>query len=261
MNIPNIKGLSTTFKTVKSFVTANSPVLLTGAAVAGVVTTGVLSAKAGWKAHEIVLQHELEYGEKTTTQDKIKLTWLCYAVPAVTGATTIASVVGVHTIHTKRHAAMAGLYAMTTAKLDEYQDKAEEMLGAKKSQALRNELAQREVDRNPLTESTEVIITDGGSELMFDEFSGRYLKSSMNKIEEAVNNVNALINNSTRSAADLNEFYDFIGLQPIPMGSQLGWGGGDHMGVEFGSVMTTDGRSAVSFGFRKLPTKGFDSFR
>ena len=47
-------NISRSMKTVKSVVTANSPVLLLGTAIAGVVTTAVVSARAGYKARGIV---------------------------------------------------------------------------------------------------------------------------------------------------------------------------------------------------------------
>lgn len=76
-------------KTAKSVITANSPVLLVGTTIAGVVTTGVLAAKAGYNARGIVDEAEGKYAaletEKVelTTQEKAQLTWLCYATAGI----------------------------------------------------------------------------------------------------------------------------------------------------------------------------------
>lgn len=277
MKIPSIPNISGALNTVKSYITANSPVLLTGAAVAGVATTGVLAAKAGYNARGIVADEEMERvmlglspeacqeveaavnndDNRLTTEEKAKLTWLCYAAPAVTGVTTIASVVGAHAIHSKRNAGLAGLYAMTTAKLDDYQEKAEELLGTKKTQQFNNELAQGAVDRNGF-ENHEVIMTNVGSELCYDEWSGRWFMGSVSIIENAVNEINSLMNEN--GEADLNEFYDFLGLPPIPMGSTHGWSG-DHLTAKFGAVTSPDGRPAISFWFHKNPQEGHDRRR
>lgn len=119
-------NISSYVKTAKSVITANSPVLLLGTTIAGVVTTGVLAAKAGYKARGIVDEAEGRYKEEfdeefvvLTPQEKIQLTWLCYATAGISGAGTIASAVGTHTIHTKRANAMAALYAVTSNKLDD----------------------------------------------------------------------------------------------------------------------------------------------
>ena len=243
-------NISSSIKTVKSVITANSPVLLLGTAIAGVVTTGVLSARAGYQARGIVDDATADKGEPLDTVEKVKLTWLCYAVPAVTGASTLASVVGLHTIHTKRANAMAALYAVTSTRLDDVQEKAEELLGAKKTQQLKDDLAQKVLDRDPI-EDHEVLITGNGTELCYDEFSGRYFMGSIAIVENAVNEINrALIDDG---GADLNDFYDHLGLKPIQIGTRMGWKGGDKVDVKFGSALTTDGRPAIAITFRTEP--------
>lgn len=242
-------NLSKGLNTARSIITANSPVLLVGTAIAGVVTTGVLAAKGGYKARGIIDAHEIEGGEPLTNVEKIQLTWLCYAVPAVTGASTIASVVGVHTIHTKRNAALAGLYAITSGKLDDYKDKAEELLGSKKTQTLNDAIGQKGVDSVPFN-SHEVVVLEGGTELMFDEWSGRYFMGSVPIVEKAVSDVNLML--AEDGDASLNDFYDFVGLSPIPMGVRFGWSG-VKISPSFGAVSTNDGRSAVSFWFHEEP--------
>lgn len=242
-------NLSNAFKTAKSVITANSPVLLVGAAVTGVVATGVLAAKGGYKARGIIDAAESESVEELTVQEKVKLTWLCYAAPALTGASAVASVVGVHTIHTKRHAALAGLYAVTSTKLDDYREKAEEMLGGKKIQELNNAVGQKGIDRGPSGDH-EVLMLEEGTELCYDDWSGRYFMGSVNIIERGINEVNRLLMDD--GDATLNDFYDYIGLPPITMGQDYGWSG-SRIEARFGAVNTKDGRSAVSFWFDKQP--------
>jgi hypothetical protein len=173
-------------------------------------------------------------------------------VPAVTGASTIASVVGVHTIHNKRHAALAGLYAVTSDKLDDYREKAEELLGPKKTQQFNNELAQKEVDRNPI-DNHEVLITGNGNELCYDEWSGRYFMGSFSVIDKAIDQINLQLVES--GDATLNDFYDYVGLPPIQAGTDVGWSGKK---IEWrpGSVLTSDERSAISVSFRDAPKQG-----
>lgn len=273
-------NLSSTINAVKSVITANSPALLVGTAVAGVVATGVLSVRAGWKARGIVeaeawkrvSEAEMEaavseearvaYEERTavrkarrdafneiTLQEKAKLVWPCFVPPILTGASTIASVAGVHLIHTKRHAAFSGLYAVTSTKLDDYREKAEELLGNNKTQTLNNEHGQRSVDRNPI-EDNEVIITGNGTELFYDDWSGRYFQSSMGLVESAINEVNRQLIDEGDAA--LNDFYERVGLSPIPMGNRFGWSGQKVEG-RFGAVTTSDGRSAISVWFHQEP--------
>lgn len=245
-------NLSSALRTTKSVITANSPVLLATAAIAGVVTTGILAAKGGYKARGIVDDHRAETGTEPTPMEVAKLTWLCYAVPAVTGASTIASVLGVHLIHTKRHAALAGLYVAATGKLDDYREEAEKLLGPKKSQELTNVISQKTVDAaGGDMINNEVIVTPGGTELCYDEWSGRYFHGSLPAIEKAIAHVNLLL--ARDGDACVNEFYDHLGLPPTQIG-QLGWSGASQISGRFGTVTSADGRSAISFSFHEEPT-------
>lgn len=236
-------------KAGKALITANSPILLVGAAIAGVVTTGVLAAKGGYKARGIIDEAELLSPEPLTQADKARLTWLCYAAPAVTGVSTIASVVGVHWIHNKRNAALAGLYAVTSGKLDDMREEAEKMLGTKKTQALNDALAQKAIDKNPV-ENNEVIILDEPSSLCMDKQSGRYFMGSVPKIEKAVAAINLQIVED--GDASLNDFYELLGLPSIPIGERFGWNT-NKIDAEFGSGITSDGRTAVVVDFRTEP--------
>jgi hypothetical protein len=253
-------NISSAIKTAKTVITANSPVLLVGTAIAGVVTTGVLAAKAGYKARgiidEAVSDREAEGLEpvELTLQEKASLTWLCYASPVLTGASTIAAVVGVHTIHTKRHTAMAGLYAITSTKLDDYQEKAEELLGPKKSQVLRDDVAQKAVDRHPINEE-DIILTGKGTEIMIDEWTGRSYYGSVAVVESAINEINRrLIDNDD---VDLNDYYELLGLPEVKSGDDFGWSG-SKISAKFGGVVLADGRSAISTYFHQAPKRGLD---
>lgn len=244
-------------KTCKNVITANSPVLLLGTAIAGVVGTGVLAAKGGYKARGIIDNFEETEVREATTQEKIQLTWLCYAAPVLTGASAIASATGVHYIHTKRFAAMAGFYAVTANKLDDYQEKAEEMLGAKKSQALNDAVTQKSLDRNgPKNEFHDVVILEGGTELARCEFSERYAMASVPIIERAVAEGNLAIKENGHCS--LNDFHAYLGLSPSILGDNVGWGGEDRINVRFSNGdLAPDGRPCISFAFRNQPQEGY----
>lgn len=251
----NKLNFNRSLRTVKSVITANSPVLLVGATITGVVATGVLSAKAGYKARGIVDAAQAEKGpdaEPLTLQEKTQLTWLCYAVPAVTGVSTVASCLGVHFIHTKRHAAIAGLYAVTAGKLDDYKDEIESALGIKKQQEFNDRMAQKSADGSPLI-NNEVVMTQNGTELCYDDWTGRWFHSNMNSIAGVVNEVNAIL--IDEGELDLNTFYDRLGLTNIPMGTDFGW---QHsktgkLSLIYGNITAPDGRPAIAISFRDAP--------
>lgn len=265
-----MKNLSSYVNTAKNVITANSPVLLVGAAITGVASTAYFAAKGGYKARGIVDEARMrsvaspeppfdtffEYHEtfvqnapELDLKEKALLTWPCYAIPALTAVGTCASVIGVHVIHTKRYAALSALYAIGMDKLDEMRQSAEELLGPKKSQELNNRIAQANVDRDPVQDH-EVIILEGGTTLMHDDLSGRWFMGSHAIVEKAVGEINLML--AENGDASLNDFYDFVGLKPIPLGQNVGWSGA-RISPQFGSANTADGRSAVSYWFLEAP--------
>lgn len=251
----NKLNFNRSLRTVKSVITANSPVLLVGATITGIVATGVLSAKAGYKARGIVDAAQAEKGpdaEPLTLQEKTQLTWLCYAVPAVTGVSTVASCMGVHFIHTKRHAALAGLYAVTAGKLDDYKDEIESALGVKKQQEFNDRMAQKSADGSPLI-NNEVVMTENGTELCYEEFTGRWFHSNMNNIATALNDCNGIL--IDEGELDLNTVYDRLGLPNTIIGTDFGWQHSNtgKLAFIYGSVNAPDGRPAIAISFRDEP--------
>ena len=247
-------NLNRGLKTVKSVITANSPVLLVGATITGVVATGVLAARGGYKARGIVDAAQAEKGPENplTTQEKVQLTWLCYAPAALAGAGSISSCLGVHFVHTKRFAELAGLYAVTSGKLDNMKDEVEEMLTGKKKQDLDDRLAQKSADNSGFV-NNEVVITQTGTELCYDDWTGRWFTSNMNAISAAVNEANALL--IDEGELDLNTFYDRLGITNIPMGTDFGW---QHsktgkLSLIYGNITAPDGRPAIAISFRDAP--------
>lgn len=241
--------ISSTINKAKRAITAQSPVLLAGTAVVGIISTAILSARAGYKARTYIDAVEIEKGESISTAEKVGLTWLCYIPATIAATAATASVVGAHVIHNKRNAALAGLYAVGMAKLDDYQEKAEELLGPKKSQETRDDVAQKAYERGP--DAHEVVIVGDGTDLAYDEWSGRVLKdTSVATIENVVNIVNRHLLDG--DDVSVNEVYDHLGLGPVMAGEGMGWSGAT-IEAKFGTVMTPNGKPAISFWFRPAP--------
>lgn len=254
-------NLSNALKTAKNVITANSPQLLVGTAIVGVVTTGVLAAKGGYKARGVIDEAESERDTPLNFQEKAQLTWLCFAPSVLTGASTIAATVGVHTIHTKRHAALAGLYAIGASKSDELQAKAEELLGAKKSQLLEDHLAQKAVDRDFEQRGEEflnheVIVTGKGEQLCREDFTGRYFDGSLNSIESAVNDLNAIL---LDGPADMNNLFDYLGIEPSAAGEVFGWKPKTKVMVKPGSALTPKGKAVINVRFHPAATTSYEN--
>ena len=136
-------------KNLGGVISKNSPHILTGIGCAGVVSTAVLAVKATPKA-TIILEKEEEYRERKrlqslTKMEKVRLTWKCYIPAAVTGVCSAACIIGASSISARRNAALVTAYTISETALKEYKDKAVEVVGPKKEQAIRDAVAKEQL--------------------------------------------------------------------------------------------------------------------
>lgn len=216
-------------KKVSHTLNKNSPTILTGLGVAGLVSTVVLAVKGTIKARDLYAQeidwryNNFEGAEEVpfpTPQEVIELTWKEYIPTAVMGAMTIACMIGSNHISMRRNAALASLFSITETTLREYQTKVVETIGEKKEEKIQSEIAQDKLDANPIENST-VIITGDGDFPCYDMFSGRYFLSTIDKIIKAQNEFNQQLNRD--GWRSINHFYDLLGLDDIELGEDMGW--------------------------------------
>lgn len=247
----------------------NSTTILTGIGVAGTVTTAVLTGRATFKAAYIIHKESLQRtpGDEPvgsdfaglpdlTTSEKIKLVWPQY-IPAVgVGALTIGAIVYSNRLSAKETAAMAAAYSMSDKTFQEYKEKVQEKLGQKREEAIRDEVAQERINRNPPGERT-IIITGGGDVLCYDVVTDRYFNSTVENIKKAENLVNGEI--VSYDAVPLSRFYDAIGLRPTPYTEEIGWNLDNRCEVQFSTVLSPDQRPCISIDFARYPKPNFDT--
>lgn len=245
---------STVIRQATHILKENSPVILTGCAAAGVVTTAIFAVKATPKACEIIEGEGLE--DKV---DIVKATWKLYIPAIASGVVTIACIVGANHISLKRSAALASLYSLSEATLKEYQDKVVEKIGEKKEQEVRDEIAQDRVRKNPQGENP-VILTGRGEVLCLDSISGRYFKSDIEKIRKTVNDLNVNLNKDF--FIPVNDLYYELGLPGIKLGEMIGWRLPNLIEVDFSTQLTDDGTPCLVMDFPLYPEyDGGDSWR
>lgn len=221
----NKHALSKLTRDIRLSLSKHSPEILIGFGIAGMVTTTVLAVKATPKALQLinVRKEELQV-DSLTPMETVKTTWKCYIPAAVTGAASIACVVGSNSVNAKRNAALATAYKLSETAFTEYRDKVVETIGEKKEHVIRDKVSEEQIKANPINK-TEVVVTGKGQTLCFDPLSSRYFYSDLEKIKRAVNKLNYEINTSPfcNQGVTLNDFYDEIGLSGTMTGDSLGW--------------------------------------
>ena len=247
MNLSNItKSIRTTLK-------KRSPEILTGIGIAGMIATTVMAVQATPKALVLIEERKeaLEVEELAITET-IKAAWKCYIPTAVTGALSIACIVGASSVNARRNAAIATAYTLSETAMREYKDKVIETIGEKKEQSVRDAIAKDRIDKNPVTKN-KVVITEKGNTLCYDSISGRYFKSDIEKLKGAINELNRQMLND--GSVSLNDFYYEIGLDNIKIGDDLGWDTRQEELIElnFSSQLADDGTPCLVLDFAIAP--------
>ena len=221
----NSKALAGVARNVRMSLSKHSPEILIGLGVTGMVTTTVLAVKATPKALQLMekRKRELEV-EKLTPIETVKTTWKCYVPAAISGATSIACIVGSNSVNARRNAALATAYKISESAFTEYRNAVVETVGEKKERIVHDKLATKHISENPINR-TEVIVTGKGKTLFLDPLSHRYFYTSVQKIDDAINKLNYEINTAAfmTDGVTLNMFYDEIGLPGTMTGDNLGW--------------------------------------
>lgn len=239
-------GLSTFMQGAQKFLVKYSPEILTGIGITGMATTTVLAVRATPKA--LAILEEKYPNEKPRAIPVIKATWKCYLPAAITGVTSVACIIGASSVHTRRNAALATVYQISQTALTEYKDKVKEVIGEKKEQVVRDELAKDKVASNPVS-NAPIIATGIGGTLCLDYYSGRYFYSDIDKIKIAVAELNRTM--VLDDYISLNTLYIDLGLDPVPIGEEVGWTVSDgKIELDFSAQIADDGKTpciVVSF--------------
>jgi hypothetical protein len=262
VKIPNLSFVGNAAKLGKAFVLANRPELLLGASITATIGAVVMAAKGGYEAGQKVMEEDFNRDiagvEKTNVKEKIQLTWMCYMPAAITTVGALTSTTGLHMVHVKEKkllatAAMAACEQLENKKAIELANK----IGLISDDEER-EILEKRAERNG-DGMAPIMHTDGEVEELYlvrDQWSGRDIWSNKNRIEEAVNELNGVINSA--GDVDLNTFYTYAGFGMIPQGEVMGWGGETLVTLKWETpTVRDDGRPVVPFTFRTKPKEGF----
>ena len=209
------------FKSTRTFLGKHSPEILTGIGITGMISTTILAVKATPKAMKLIdiKKKELDTDELTVIET-VKTAWKPYIPAMLVGLASTTCLIGASSTNYKRNAALASAYALSERTLTRYRDKVIDTIGERKEQQIREKIAQDEIDEKKLSNS-QVIVTSNGETLCMDTMSGRYFKSDIETIKQAVNKLNRRL--VYENYISLNEFYGEIGLDDVKNGTLLGW--------------------------------------
>lgn len=229
----------------------NSPHLLAGAAVCGVIGTTVLAVKATPKALEMIQEAETD-----EPKEIVKLVWKQYLPACVVGSVTIACIIGVDVIHNHRGAVLAGLYSLSENAMKEYQEKVIEKIGKNKDREIKDEIAKDKLKNNPDI-NKEIYLTGSGDVLCFDAISGRYFRSDYEKIRKVQNDLNHQL--LTEMWISLNDVYYELGLEPVKYGTLMGWNVDEKIDFDFSTQFSENHQPCLVLDYEVGPRYNYDA--
>ena len=215
-----MKGLAIFFK-------KNSATILTITGTVGVVATSILTAKAAVKASKIIEEAEQEKGEKLTVRESVETVWTMFVPPVVAGVSTIACIFGANILNKRQQASLISAYALIENSYKEYKAKLKELYGEEAHNNIIDAIAAKKCEDvyisagNLESAYNQEIESDTEPRLFYDEYSGRYFESTIEKVLLAEYHLNR--NYILRGFARLNDFYEFLGLEQIDYDEAVGW--------------------------------------
>lgn len=251
----NKSDVSKFFNGAKVSMEKNAPAILIGLAILSGGTAVVLAIKDTPKALKRIEDKKQETGvDKLTPWETVKTTWPCYVPTALAFTFAAGCAVGSQSIHAKRHAALATAYKISETALVEYRDKVVETIGEKKEQAVRDKVAQEQINKMPLVPEN-ITYTDKGSSLFLDPLSNRYFVSDKQVLHAAENKLNKKMMQSICGSTSLNDFYVEIGLEPVDdsVGYTLGWNADYQIDLNIRPGETKDERPCFVLGHFNWP--------
>lgn len=247
----------------------NSPTILIGVGVVGVVGTVVLASRATLKVSEKVDGFEGEVTSLKTLRDmsevpdyKKRLTGLylkhggdilrSYMPTIIVGTLSVSALIGSHVILKNRNAALAAAYMVVDEAYEQYRKNVRNLFGDEQDKELAHGIIEKLIDGEDDEEPKKIKIIDSHQTAskyarFFDEYSREWEKNPeynlmfLKSIETRMNNLL-----HARGHVFLNEVYDALGFDRTPEGQVVGWrstGDGDHY-VDFGLYDITSSSSA-----------------
>lgn len=218
-------------KRISRYLSKHQPAILAGTACVGVIITAVVTAKSHSKAEEIlweaeqdidravedcedgyILEDERDERVRDIRIDCAKELGWTYAPAVLSGVLTITSIILSHKAHLRHEAVLTTALNGATTLLGDYKDEVKKILKPKQQDELKEKLAKRTVERNPVPEKTaskktkpseDIIYKSGlGNQLMKIDKIGPYVRCSED-------NLNKLLFNKIQKTA-ISEGYALI---------------------------------------------------
>lgn len=220
----------------KRMLSKQSPALLTGIAVVGLVYSVVSAVKATPKALDLIQDEERAKERPLTVVETIKTAGPVY-IPTIAAVTaTIICMSGVNVLNRRHQAMLTSGYAVVTHNFQEYRNKVVELLGEEVDEDIANAVMERNGQYHAYH-----LDTPDKKVRFYEPYSKTYITRYEREIMDAEYHLNR--NYVLRGYTCLNEFLDFLDIPNTDLGEKLGWTtawGDGYFWVDFSHILKRD---------------------
>ncbi|HHX36728.1 MAG TPA: hypothetical protein GX717_01960 [Clostridiaceae bacterium] len=200
----------------------SSPTILTCVSAVGVVATAVMAVRATPKAIILLEEAKDDKGEDLTKLEIVRTAGPVYIPAALIGLSTIACIIGIEVLSKRNQASLASAYALLSESYQRYRKAANTIYGDDADSKIVAQMAKEVcVHADGYSVYSHDLDADSEKILCYDLFSQRYFTSTMAAVINAQYHVNR--NLCLRGYSNLNEFYEFLGIEKIEHGDDIGW--------------------------------------
>lgn len=199
---------------LSKFLNRNAPTILTCIGAGGVIATSVMAVKATPKALKLLEYAREEKGEELTTWETVKTAGPMYIPAVVTGASTIACIVGANVLNKRNQASLISAYALLDSTYKKYRAKAIELYGEDGDKKIVEEVAKDDLIEEDIHPSEQ-------RQVFYDVTSMRYFESTIEDVRRAEFDMNAKL--LATGYVSLNHLYGLLDISPVDYGDKLGW--------------------------------------
>ena len=217
---------------------AKSPTILTICAAVGFVSTVVLVAKAAPKAAKkvekmrepVTVYYDNEPVTVTppepTKKDIIKAVWKDFIPAAAVGVGTLVCIFGANMLSRHSQAMITSAYAVLNNQYQRYSDAVKRKFGEETHEEILNStelVAPKDITIAETVKDTAIAFDpeDENEVLFYDLMSKRYFKSTIGRVMNAIHQINR--NLCLGGDPEVNLYYDFLGLDDVEYGDNIGW--------------------------------------
>lgn len=219
----------------KIYLRKSSPTILSCLGAIGVVITSAMAVRATPNALRKIRADSREKHDGDpdaySKLEAVQSAWVCYIPATISGTATIFCIFGANVLSRHQQAAITSAYALLNDSYNTYKDKLKKLYGDEAHQKIVDTIAVERskdvyISADGICESTSLSFDDRNPDdmrLFYDTFSRRYFEATIAQVLEAEYHLNRNWILGLGVGVYVNDFYEFLGIEPIDGGNDLGW--------------------------------------